>query len=508
MGFNATQFFEYGRKRGNAPNTFIGGIGSVTNTKELLAFKLEKAPSGGSMVNNIKSFSVIDGNISCYIDTDYQLTTYASWSGLTSYVDLGNRLKRLPKPMGPIPLCTLLYFPAVTYIGGWGGNYDQFTGAQGVFYIPNCTSLGDTALNDNVFRYGNAKFSAIYVHPSLATNNAGLPDGDMNNINATVVKRYVTNFTAPNPITNLSIGNVYASALQLNFTAPTGNTNAIDFYECYANGVYKNTITASGEYITGLTPNTPYTIELKPVDIFYNKSTSNTVTQVTAATLVYLDSLVSYYKMEGNVLDSWGTNDGTATAITYTSGLVGQGAVFNGTSSVVIIPDADNLSFGNGVTDSPFSISFVTKLNDTTSHWFAEKRTDFGATAEYEFRYYLGKLEFVLYDGIANAYILISYAWTPVIGTVYKIQGTYDGTRVKEGLKLYINNVSVGSYVTSGAYVAMRNTTARLGIGKAHWGVDHIVNGSIDEFAIFNKALTGAELSDINTKLQSGQSLI
>jgi hypothetical protein len=134
----------------------------------------------------------------------------------------------------------------------------------------------------------------LYVHPSLATNNAGAPDGDIAYaISQGAIVRYVTNFTAPSSITNLTAGFVYGTAIQLNFTAPTGNTNAIEFYECYVNGVYKNTITASGQYITGLSVNTTYTIELKPVDIFYNKSTSNLIAVTT--TISYTDTDANAY---------------------------------------------------------------------------------------------------------------------------------------------------------------------------------------------------------------------
>ncbi len=83
---------------------------------------------------------------------------------------------------------------------------------------------------------------------------------------------FIKNTTAPNPVTTLSAGTIYNTAIQLNFTPPTGSTNAIDYYEVYVNGIFEKNITASGQFITGLTPNTSYNITLKAVDIFYNKS--------------------------------------------------------------------------------------------------------------------------------------------------------------------------------------------------------------------------------------------
>lgn len=47
--------------------------------------------------------------------------------------------------------------------------------------------------------------------------------------------------------------------------------------------------------------------------------------------------------MDGNALDSKGTNNGTATAITYEAGMVGQRAIFNGTTSKIDCGNAANL---------------------------------------------------------------------------------------------------------------------------------------------------------------------
>jgi hypothetical protein len=64
---------------------------------------------------------------------------------------------------------------------------------------------------------------------------------------------------------------IYNTAIQLNFTPPN-STNAIEFYECYANGKFQNEILESGQAITGLAPNTNYNITVVAVDVFYNKS--------------------------------------------------------------------------------------------------------------------------------------------------------------------------------------------------------------------------------------------
>ena len=76
-----------------------------------------------------------------------------------------------------------------------------------------------------------------------------------------------------------------------------------------------------------------------------------------------LSSFISYWKFDGNANDSVGTNNGTATNVTYTTGLVGNTANFNGTNSKVVVPDANNLSFGNGTSDVDFSSISLVKLD-------------------------------------------------------------------------------------------------------------------------------------------------
>ena len=73
--FNTDQFFLFGIS-GHLPNTFIGGIGAVTNTASLLAIKL------GLSVANIKSFKVeaVTNNVSCYISTTYILGNNAFYN--------------------------------------------------------------------------------------------------------------------------------------------------------------------------------------------------------------------------------------------------------------------------------------------------------------------------------------------------------------------------------------------------------------------------------------------
>lgn len=292
-------------------NTFIGGVAATITTAGALATKL------GIASNRITNFKIVGSDIECRISGSYSIpvSCFRSDTFITYYRDTDNLVVSIGSTAFQYTtLMTELDLAGVLNSGSYyGSNINRIifkncttvpaygfdsSGNVKLIYIPNATSLGGTSGNNDVFTIGGGtpSFSGrlLYVHPSLATNNAGAPDGDLAYaISQGAIVRYVTNFTAPNPITNLSVGNVYGTAIQLNFTAPTGSTNAIEFYEIYINGVYNRTVTASGQYITGLSLNNAYTIEVKPVDIFYNKSTSNVVSATTA--ISYTDADANAY---------------------------------------------------------------------------------------------------------------------------------------------------------------------------------------------------------------------
>lgn len=284
-------------------NTFIGGVASTITTSGALATKLAIAS------NRITNFKIVGSNIECRISGSYVMTENC-WNGDTSiiyYYDKDGLVSNLLNfSFANTPNLKRLEFKGVINLtGGYIVRYDVLTSRKIEVFLDNCISITSVAfydgyyhnlliyaprvtvlgaspsVNNNVF-YRVKTGSTLYLNPFLQTSNAGAEEADVaytRGLGTTI--RYVTNFTAPNPITNLSVGTIYGTAVQLNFTAPS-STNAIEFYEVYVNGVYKNNISGSGSYATGLSLNTAYTIEVKPVDIFYNKSTSNVVSATTA----------------------------------------------------------------------------------------------------------------------------------------------------------------------------------------------------------------------------------
>jgi hypothetical protein len=475
-------------------NTFIGGVASTIGSASALATKL------AIDVTRITNFSILGSDIKCKITGSYVLPSngFSGNTLISNYLDDGDLLTGFSesntfagciflkeiknKAIATMPgsfnfnNTPLLNSIELAYLVSCGNS--SFAYGSGTFvkniYIPRCTSLGFDSGNNNVFS-GITTGSIIYCNPSLATNNAGGPDGDLAYaISQGATVRYVANYTAPSSVTTLTTGTIYNTAIQLNFTPPS-STNAIDYYECYANGVLKNRITASGRYITGLTASNSYNITVVAVDVFYNKSVvSNTINVSTNTTsAVPTSGLVSYYKLEANSNDSYGTNNGVDTLVSYASGKLSNGAIYNGTTSKTIIGNPANLQLTN------VSISAWVKSSGAGS---GDRGMIFKRYA-YNLFFYSNKLA--------------TYSYGSPIG--YKDTGVNicDGTwkhivltqqsGVTNGTKIYINGVLVLT-TTVGQTTQTDNLEFATIAGSGN------ANFSIDEPCVYNVILTQNEI--------------
>lgn len=485
---NPHQWYLKGLVSFKSVNTFIYGIAPQTNTAELLATKL------GIPASRITNFTVNGADVQCAIAGTYEVKgfNFNDTSKVTRYIDTGGLVIGIGgQAFYSVPLVEG-YFPNATYILGQA--FDQNINSLNtlkMLYIPKVLTIGSTTGVETVFRMGNLTERKVYAHPSLATVNAGGVEGDLLSLTTGNTLRYVTNFVAPNPITNASVGNVYATAIQLIDNG--ASTNAIDYYEnVKVNGIaYRNL--KVGEHIIGLNPNTVNTIEAVAVDVFYNKSATAIITKSTIATIAYQDNLLSYYKMQNDAFDSWGVNNGTVTGTTYADGLVGKVAVINrAVNGRIIAGNSTTFNINNNA-------SIVCIYNPTT---YADSCVlEYGSFTSWGvIRQYTSGAMIFAYTSTSGAYVEF-YADAPPLNTNTVIIYVRDFTNNQ--FKVYYNDVLKTTHTPTGTQ--SRQSTGNFIIGAGYRGS---INGKVDEVAIFNKALTAIEVSQINTKLQLGQSLI
>jgi hypothetical protein len=209
--------------------------------------------------------------------------------------------------------------------------------------------------------------------------------------------------------------------------------------------------------------------------------------------------LVAYWKLDSNSLDSTSNaHNGTNTAITYATGKIGNGASFNGTTSKIIVPDANDLSFTDGTNDKPFSISlWMKRPSATTYNILISKGThDNVSNGEWSLFFLEGSLYLFLYDKAA-AKKLVRYIPSTEVNTLIHLGATYDGLKDTTGIKMYKNGALISSTNASSLpYTGMSNKVANVVIGNDTAG-SYPFSGIQDEIGLWNRVLTDAEMTEL-----------
>jgi len=178
---------------------------------------------------------------------------------------------------------------------------------------------------------------------------------------------------------------------------------------------------------------------------------------------------------------------------------------FDGIGDYIDCGDNNNLSFGNGSTDLPFSISAWVKIGKTTAQGIVSKYGSNSSRREWIFYTTGGKLRLLFIDASNGADNFATGTTNLSINTWYHVACTYDGrggSTAYNGMTLYINGVSESVTTSGGSYTAMTNTTQVVEIGK--YQTSELL-GNIDELAIFNSELSGGVAgSDVTTIYNNG----
>ena len=170
---------------------------------------------------------------------------------------------------------------------------------------------------------------------------------------------------------------------------------------------------------------------------------------------------------------------------------------FDGSNDYLEIADNDALSFGDGSSDSPFSISAWINPVDSTQFQILGKLT--------EWQLYLGsddKLILFLQGATGSDYEYASDSGSAIPQNVWThVACTYSGvggTSANAGIKLYVNGVESSLTLGgAGTYDAMENTTNPVRIGNYS---SQYADGKIDEVAVWSVALSASDVAKIASK--------
>lgn len=190
------------------------------------------------------------------------------------------------------------------------------------------------------------------------------------------------------------------------------------------------------------------------------------------------------------------TYDATVAARYATLGS-GVSVDYDGSANEADVPDAGNLSFGDGAVDQPFSVVVLANVDDTAALQMLLSKYDIttGSTKK-EWRLQvdsLDRLAFYLEDDSASALIGRVDSAGTVQGSWALFVATYDGSAASTGIRLYQNGALVDDADdNSGSYVAMENTASlvRLGFSQGAAAGANFFNGRMALAALVAKEIS------------------
>lgn len=172
---------------------------------------------------------------------------------------------------------------------------------------------------------------------------------------------------------------------------------------------------------------------------------------------------------------------------------------FNGTNQYGTTPDTANLSFGNGVTDTAFSVVAVANVTNTAAaRTFVGKANSAATVLEYRMEITAADaLQLLLFDQSAGAAPFRTSNAAITMGSPVVFGATYTastgGATAANDIALYQNGLVVASTATNaGAYVAMEDTAGTGNIG-ADGTVQNYMSGTQALVAICQTALTASQ---------------
>ena len=196
-------------------------------------------------------------------------------------------------------------------------------------------------------------------------------------------------------------------------------------------------------------------------------------------------SCIATYPLDGSPADLSGNYNGVQTDVTYPQGYFDLAGVFNGSSSYI----NGTLNAIKDLSSDNFSLSIWVKMNSAVVSLIYSNM----ASSNLRNIYILGNadrtIEFRCENGASRSSSTSTTALT--LGVWYHIVATYSTTT---GSNIYVNSVSEDT----NSYVALdRASHSVAAIGAYALSLGSFFEGELDQFRIFNKALSAGEVTTL-----------
>jgi hypothetical protein len=404
-------------------------------------------------------------------------------------------------------------------INTWYHIVQTWNGSQGTIYINGVL----TAQNTSSAILGNTSADLLIGKANWVAGNVKVFNGKIDDIgiwNRALTAQEIANLYNPcaippsapiaadsqtfcaTPAPTVASLSATGTSIQWYDAATAGNLVASTATLTNGQVLYASQTVASCESTT----RTAVTVTLNDPQITASATTvcSGTAVSLSASTTATLaqncnlpttlqNGLVGYWPFCGNANDTSGNNNnGTVNGATLTADRFGNnnGAYsFDGTSSYIeALNPLGNLT-------SNFTISSYVKINDWDGGLFVHLGIDQNGTPRNGFGYGYGGTQSV-FPGQNYLGLVSNVSWYPSGYQFSNLNQWYHTAvvRTNNNLLFYINGINVGTATIA----AIQNPTNSLwfGCGSANYA---LLNGNIDDVAIFNRALSASEVSQLYT---------
>jgi len=200
---------------------------------------------------------------------------------------------------------------------------------------------------------------------------------------------------------------------------------------------------------------------------------------------------MAYYKLDGNSTDSLGVNNWTDTSISYVSGKILNCASFNGTNSRIQMPTNTFLNWKSTVTINTW-ITFNDLLTSSL-RWIFWNQWNYVGGFNSQYISSNGTDQTVSFATTGTTpWVTVINLWAITIGQWYMVTHTFD--TVNKKIEIFLNWVSKWSQIFT--TLPTINVSTVVDIGRV-FDTNRIHNGKIDEFWIWDRVITGAEITQL-----------
>jgi len=208
-------------------------------------------------------------------------------------------------------------------------------------------------------------------------------------------------------------------------------------------------------------------------------------------------SNIALYQFEDNANDTTTNYNGTASNVTYATGKFGNAALFNGSSSKIVVSDSsDNLNFSNhtGTISAWVNLDSISGGEEPVVN---KRDTGNPGNRSYLFNVTNGVVNWYTYNTDSNQQ-QVSSTSSLSASQWHHIVVTLDQTNIK----IYIDGVL--DKTASSTYTSIQDDGADFTIGYRGNNSGHVyADGSIDQVRIFNKAISAEDVATLYNETSS-----